>query len=141
MERSLKNDLTYGLNKEIDILPILINNWSDETNIRNTKDIYNDEYCSYDFESDNKTSWEVKSRRNTKLKYPTTIFPVHKIRDVDTSQYFVFNFTDGGSYIKYDKELFKTFNKRMIGVKRIGASSKPVQHYEIPVDILIDLKK
>jgi hypothetical protein len=138
-QRSLANDLKFGLAQEVDILPTLQGNWDDEVNIRNTKDIYNDDYYPYDFESENATSWEVKSRRINKHHYPTTIIPVHKVRNVDTPQYFVFNFKDACSYIKYDKELFSTFNQRMISVSRFGGNPKPVNHYEIPVILLTDL--
>jgi hypothetical protein len=137
--RSLNNDLKFGLLKEIDILPTIQHSWKDEENIRSTKDIYNDEFYPYDFESESITSWEVKSRRITKHHYPTTIIPVHKIRNVETPQFFVFNFTDTCSYIEYDVELFKTFRKRMVKVIRLGDRSNPVNHYEIPVNILIDL--
>jgi hypothetical protein len=137
--RSLSNDLKFGLTKEVDILPILVKTWNDET-IRNTKDIYNDEYCSFDFENKSKSTWEVKSRRITKNEYTTTILPFHKPRKVDSDQYFVFNFTDICSYIKYDKELFKTFSKRNVTVKRQGARAEPVLHYEIPVKLLTDIK-
>jgi hypothetical protein len=139
IKRSLANDLKFGLLKEIDILPTIQGNWEDEVNIRNTKDIYNDEYYPYDFESENATSWEVKSRRISKNYYPTTIIPVHKVRNVDTPQYFIFNFTDACFSIIYDKELFKTFNKRMISVERFGGNPAPVNHYEIPVNLLEDL--
>lgn len=137
--RSLNNDLKFGLLKEINILPTIQYTWKEENNIRNTKDIYNDDFFPYDFESVNFTSWEVKSRRITKHHYPTTIIPVHKIRNVETPQFYVFNFTDTCCYIEYDVELFKTFKKRMINVIRLGGSSNPVNHYEIPVNELIDM--
>jgi len=137
--RSLANDLKFGLAKEVDILPTIIHNWEGEDNIRNTKDIYNDDYYPYDFESDSATSWEVKSRRITKNRYDTTIIPVHKVRKVGTPQYFIFNFTDACSYIKYDKTLFDTFGTRMIAVARFGGNPNPVNHYEIPTRFLTDM--
>ena len=137
--RSLQNDIQFGLMKEIDILPTLKGNWEDEEDIRNTKDIYNDEYYPYDFESKNASSWEVKSRRISKNYYPTTIIPVHKVRKVDTPQYFVFNFTDACSSIKYDKELFSKFKTRWVKVERFGGNPNPVLHYEIPIHLLEDL--
>jgi len=140
LKRSLTNDIKFGLSKEVDILPTLSSRWNNEINIMNTKDKYNDEYYPFDFESDTLTSWEVKSRRNTKYKYSTTIIPVHKVRQVDTEQIFVFNFTDECSYITYDKDLFKTFSTRWIKVDREGGNPNPVLHYEIPVNKLIDIK-
>jgi hypothetical protein len=139
IKRSLRNDLKFGLLKEIDIVPTIQGNWNDEINIMNTKEKYDDEYYPYDFESDSLTSWEVKSRRITKHHYPTTIIPVHKIRNVETPQYFIFNFTDKCCYIKYDAEVFKTFTTRMIKVERFGGNPNPVNHYEIPINKLIDL--
>jgi hypothetical protein len=141
LKRSLANDIKFGLSKEVDILPTLSNRWNNEINIMNTKDKYNDEYYPYDFESDGLTSWEVKSRRIGKYKFSTTIIPVHKIRNVDTEQIFVFNFTDTCSYIIYDKDLFKTFSTRWIKVEREGGNNNPVLHFEIPVNILIDIIK
>ena len=139
IKRSLANDLKYGLLQEIDILPTIQHKWDYETNIRNTKDIYNDEYYPYDFESNSGTSWEVKSRRIPKDKYTTTIIPVHKIRNVNTPQYFVFNFTDACCYIQYNKTLFSAFSTRMISVSRLGGNPAPVLHYEIPIKLLDDL--
>jgi hypothetical protein len=131
------NDLKYGLSKEIDIINKIKLQFPEETNIRNTKEIYN-KFCLFDFESDLKTSWEMKSRRNTKTQYPTTIIPVHKIRDVETTQYFIFYFTDVISYIKYDKDVFDKFNKKIINANRKDGYNNHGVHYEIPVNMLID---
>ena len=111
------NDLKYGLSKEVDVIEKIKQQFPEETNIRNTKEIYN-KFCPFDFESDLKTSWEMKSRRNKKTQYPTTIIPIHKIRDVETTQYFIFYFTDVISYIKYDKDVFDKFNKKVINANR-----------------------
>jgi hypothetical protein len=140
--RSLRNDLTFGLTKEIDLVEhlerVLCPIYS-ETHFINTKDLYNDEYCSYDFEGDiNKTHIEVKSRRNTKYQYATTIIPVHKIQETDKKQVFVFYFTDQICYIEYNQQLFSTFNTRMIKVFRQGRYDPPTLHYEIPVNLLIN---
>ena len=131
------NDLKYGLSKEIDIIEKIKLQFPEETNIRNTKEIYN-KFCLFDFESDLKTSFEMKSRRNTKTQYPTTIIPIHKIRDVETTQYFIFYFTDVISYIKYDKEIFNTFNKKVINANRKDGYNNNGIHYEIPISYLLD---
>jgi len=131
------NDLKYGLSKEIDIIEKIKLQFPEETNIRNTKEIYN-KFCFFDFESDLKTSFEMKSRRNTKRQYPTTIIPVHKIRDVETTQYFIFYFTDVICYIKYDKQIFDNFNKKIINANRKDGHNNNGLHYEIPISCLID---
>ena len=130
-------DLTYGLKKEIEIINKIKDYWKDEVNIINTKEIYN-EYCLYDFESESGSSWEVKSRKVNKLKYYTTILKVHKIRDVNTNQFFIFNFLNKCCYIKYDKELFDTFNITDITCYRDG-KNETAPHYHIPVNKLIDM--
>ena len=137
--RTIKEDTQYGLQNEEIILNKLRRYWNDEPNIQNTKDIYNDNYCKYDFQSDTLTTWELKSRRNTKTQYPTTIIPVHKVRDVDTVQYFVFMFSNALCYIKYDNEIFHTFNIKYISDYRPGRPTTPIAHYEIPVELLIDI--
>ena len=139
LERSLKNDLEFGLVEEVKILDLIQDEWNDEEDIRNTKDIYDDDFYPYDFESKNGTSWELKSRRITKQKYSTTIIPVHKVRKTDKKQIFIFNFTDCCSYIEYDKALFDTFKTRYIKVERFGGNPSPVLHYEIPVKSLVDI--
>ena len=133
MERSLVNDVKFGADNEIKVIDIIKRHWKDDTITKTT-----DRYCKYDFENEN-CIWELKSRRNTKNKYPTTIIPEHKLIDNPKDYYFVFYFTDGCSYIKYDKELFDTFKRNPIRCWRKGGNSNPVLHIEIPVDKLMDI--
>lgn len=135
--RSLANDLKFGLKNEEIILSSLKTYWEDET-IKNTKDIYGDEYFPYDFENEKGYSWEVKSRRNSKTQYPTTILPVHKVRKTDEKQYFVFQFTDKNCFIEYDKEKFDKYRTREIRVQRLGGNPNYQNHYEIPISDLTD---
>lgn len=137
INRSLNNDLTYGLSREDRVMKKLESVFGG--GLKNTKELYNTDYCIYDFESDDGVSYELKCRRNTKNAYPTTIIPVHKVRNVDTPQYFVFQFTDALCYIQYDKDIFKGFSKRMISVYRNGAPPTPQNHYEIPTKFLRDI--
>tara|TARA_R110002124_G_scaffold5940_1_gene36889 strand:+ start:496 stop:996 length:501 start_codon:yes stop_codon:yes gene_type:complete len=140
MMRSKKNDLKFGIAREIEVLDICRKYFKDDS-IKNTKEIYNDEYCVYDYEGENGTSYEVKSRRNTKSKYETTLIPVHKIRKTDNKQNFVFNFTDACCYITYDEALFKTFVIGNVYCSRQGDTTKGVPHYHIPVGKLITIVK
>lgn len=133
---SRRTDMVFGLGKEGYVLELIQKNFVNPE-IKNTKETYG-EFCIYDYESKDGTSWEVKSRRNTKTQYATTIIPVHKVRDVETKQYFVFHFTDATSYIEYSKEVFDTFKITHIYDGRIGGSHKRVPHFEIPVNLLID---
>jgi len=137
IKKSFNNDITYGLSMEDKVMNELGSVFGGS--LKNTKDLYNDRYYIYDFESDDGTSFELKCRRNTKNAYPTTILPVHKVRHVDTPQYFVFRFTDKLCYILYNKELFDGFSQRIISVYRAGAMPTPQNHYEIPVKYLTDI--
>jgi len=141
-KRSLKNDLSFGLEKEEPVRQLLKKVFTDEEDIINTKDLYNDEFCKFDFEGiTTKKRYEVKSRRNAKYDYNTTILPVHKITSKTTENglIIIFNFTDKCSYITYNTDIFKNFSKKDINVFRDGRWEGPVPHFLIPVNILIDM--
>jgi hypothetical protein len=133
MTRSITNDLAFGANNEIKVIDIIKKHWKDDTITKTSN-----KYCKYDFESDN-CIWELKSRRNTKTQYPTTIIPVHKLIDIPKDYYFVFYFTNICSYIKYDKDLFETFKRKDVRCFRQGGNSNPIPHIEIPIDLLVDI--
>ncbi len=140
MSKSFQNDLNFGLSNEEPIRQLLIKYFNED--IINTKDLCNDIYCKYDYEGTTTMSkYELKSRKNNKNKYPTTIIPVHKINSetINNGLYFIFNFTDKCSYIKYDKKLFKTFSTRLIKLNRFDKYDLPTTHYEIPINLLIDI--
>lgn len=137
--RSFKNDLMFGLEKELEVIDMLKLNWEEEVDIRNTKDIYNNKHYIYDFEANSGTSWELKSRRCNKHTYPTTIVPVSKIRMTDKKQIFVFNFADACCSLDYDKDLWDTFLIKDVMTYRFGIVDKPKPHYHIPVELLTDL--
>jgi len=138
---SFKNDLAYGLAKELEVVDLLKMNFDGEADIRNTKDIYHDEFYPYDYEGlTTGMTFELKSRRITKRQFPTTIIPVAKIRKNQIPpQLFVFNFTDNCSYITYDEERFKGYRIGEISTYRYGKVEIAKPHYFIPVDDLIDL--
>jgi hypothetical protein len=131
-------DLKYGLSKESFILQKIKEYWINE-NILNTKELYNDQYYIYDFESENNI-YELKSRRTKKNHYSTTIIPESKIIKSIKDYYFIFNFTDYISFIKYDIDLFNTFNKKYIFLLRDNKKEYKL-HFEIPINLLIDLYK
>jgi hypothetical protein len=86
----------------------------------------------------NKYFFELKSRRINKNKYDTTFINFCKITEADrlisldlsTKIYFIFNFSDKLTYIKYDKELFKTFQIKNV---YLPFRNCYVKNYEIPV--------
>lgn len=142
MLRTRASDLAMGLANETKLIGLLKYNFCmlyNEADLINTKDIYN-QYHKYDWEgSTNGTHFEMKSRRNRKLTYPTTIIPVDKIRPTENKQVFIFHFTDATCYIEYNKEIFDKFATSMRTTERDGRWDKPKLHYDIPVGLLIDL--
>ena len=136
-ERSLTNDLKMGLQNEINIIEILNTTFGEV--FVNTKDKYNNQYCQYDFEGDKGCCVELKSRRNTYNKYPTTIVPTNKVLQFNNNrQIFVFQFLENEYYyIEYEATKFNTFKTRMISTQRAGIVDKPKPHYEIPIKELV----
>tara|TARA_R110000787_G_scaffold183483_1_gene295439 strand:- start:732 stop:1289 length:558 start_codon:yes stop_codon:yes gene_type:complete len=102
-------DLFYGELGEIETLPIL-NEWF------GYKIKKLDRFNSFDFVSEDGKNWfEIKTRRNNKYKYPSTLVPTSKIikakkllkRKNVENVYFVFNFEDVISLVKYSKDKTK----------------------------------
>ena len=142
MLRTKARDLEMGLKNEERLLGMLKHNFCEKYNeedLVNTKDTHS-QYHKCDWEgTTNGTHFEMKSRRNTKQAYPTTIFPVHKIMDTTKPQVFIFHFTDVTCFIEYNKELFDKFRKRTGQTYRDGKYDLPQLQYEIPVVMLTDL--
>jgi hypothetical protein len=137
MKRRFQDDLQYGLARENAVMLKLRTHFNDET-IKNTKDIHNDEYCGWDYESLEGLKMEVKSRRCCLRQYPTTIIPIHKAQETGTI--FCFNFTDGLYYIVYDPAVFSAFGQRYVSVNREGRRDLPTLHWEIPIELLIRIE-
>ena len=93
-------------------------------------------FALFDAESET-TLYEIKSRRCCKGTYPTTIVPLNKLCVKTNKQIcFVFYFNDGIYYIHYIKDLFDTFETRMITYFRSGIDNLAVNHICIPVELL-----
>ena len=54
---------------------------------------------------------------------------------------FVFLFTDGLYYIKYDQQVFETFGTDDITYYRKGIQPKAVKHMCIPIELLVMISK
>jgi len=130
-ERSLRSDLSFGLANEMFVIEKL-NVYFEGEEIKSSKELGLGAYCKYDAES-NHTIYEIKSRRCKYETYPTTLLPVHKIKEGNKRLVFVFHFTDGLFYIVYSKQLFDTFETKMIKINRAGITDKPTLHHYIPI--------
>lgn len=101
-----------------------------------------DDYATFDYEGDG-VKVELKSRRNYKYTYPTTMIGINKINeasvDEKTNYYFCFSFTDKLCYIKYDKERFNKY-PRNIGGRTDRGKIEMKEYVFIPVRDLIDVK-
>jgi len=101
MNKKQLDDLNYGSKFENELFEIL-------------KEKYNDvKFCKSNFEFDyiaDNCYIELKSRRNTKNKYPTTMIGLNKIKlakklfNEGHKIYFYFHFTDGFYFYKYSPD-------------------------------------
>ena len=137
---SRAKDITMGLTNEARLIMKLKHTFCPkygEADLVKTED----KYAKWDWEgTTNGTHFEMKSRRNTKFYYPTTILPVHKVVETDKPQIFIFHFSDKTCYIEYDPEVFSKFQKKKTQIFRDGRYDPPQIQYEIPVNILIDME-
>jgi len=127
-----KKDYTFGLKKEIELLPTIRKFFNDETIIKL------DDYNIFDFKGDNKYI-ELKSRNCNYNKYPTTMIGYNKIKkalELNEDIYFIFNFTDGIYYFKFDKNI-------QLEIKqggRFDRGKKELSDYAfIPIEILKEI--
>ena len=125
---SFKKDYVFGINQESIVLEKVNKQFND--NIIKAKN----KFEKYDFKGD-KYFYELKSRNNKYDTYPTTLIDISKV--VNDDMIFLFNFTDGLYYIKYDKTLFDTFEcKEFVRHKRYDYVDKPKPYYYIPINKL-----
>ena len=124
-----KKDYTFGIKKEIELLPIIKKAFNDETIIQL------DRLNVFDYKGDNKYI-ELKSRNNSYNKYPTTMIGYNKIKkalELNEDVYFIFNFTDGIYYYKFDRE-------KELEIKKAGRFDRGrpeiKDYYFIPIEIL-----
>lgn len=129
-----KRDYEKGKANELKLLPKLRQLFKDD-NIQ----IADEQHSIFDYESNNKRI-ELKTRFNTKDKYPTTMIPYNKIVDAENYEgdyYFVFSFTDKNCYIKYRKSKFDKFDKSLGG--RTDRNKQEIKDYVyIPIDKLVN---
>jgi hypothetical protein len=127
-----QQDYIYGTQQEAKILPILQQHFG-TTLERNTE-----RWGKFDFYNDT-SIFELKSRKNRKNAYPTTLMTCNKVVDNNKDIIFLFNFLDELSYIKYDPKLFETFEKKPFS--RINQSYDEKDYYFIPIQHLETIKK
>lgn len=132
-QRTRKDDLTFGLEKEKIVLPIISKYFND-----NIKMVV-DRFSTYDFEGD-KYIYELKSRTNRFNAFNETLIPYNKIINNTTKPIkFLFLFTDGLYYIKYNQKKFKNYKIDVFcRFKRSDYNDQPALYFYIPIS---DLRK
>jgi len=123
-----ENDYQYGEQQQKHIKPLLEKHFG----FLNEKE----RYSKYDFEND-EICIEVKSRKNKHNAYSTTLLTANKITDTNKKIIFIFNFTDKLMYIKYDKEKFNTYTKKMFS--RANQRWDEKEYLYIPITDLIEM--
>jgi hypothetical protein len=136
VDRLVQDDLNYGYTNENEILSLLNSTFSDT--FRHTRELYG-EYWNYDFEGNSGKKIEMKSRRNKHDTFAETIIPVHKCKNKNSPNIFIFQFTDGIYYIEYDSNKFDNDYeiKNIVSKRKDKYENKP--HYFIPVSDLIKI--
>tara|TARA_R110000737_G_C14571731_1_gene484163 strand:- start:1108 stop:1545 length:438 start_codon:yes stop_codon:yes gene_type:complete len=90
---------------------------------------------------------ELKSRKNTKEKYPTTIIGCNKIKKAEelikqgNRVIFIFNFTDSLDFWEYTNyDCIKNYNTRIIS-RNDRPGHKGSDYLEIPIEDLLNMSK
>jgi hypothetical protein len=128
-------DIQQGLEKEKIIKPVLEKYFNIALEEQGRFDLF-------DFSSTN-AFFELKSRNNKKLKYPTTMVGYNKVKEgfklIEQGKeiYFVFNFTDTLSYYKLDNTFSIDWVK--LGGRQDRGFNEQNNYVFIPVDKLKDI--
>jgi len=128
MGGSFVSDYQWGVEKETEVFNIiqpLVGESLKRTEKHNTPYDFKDDFYFY----------EVKARRCVYKQYPTTLLPKNKV--FTDRHYFFFYFIDGLYFIRYDADLFKTFEIAPFQrFQRINYNDKVALYYHIPIDRL-----
>lgn len=122
-------DYNMGKLNEDKVYNMICKFWSDRQIAKS-----NDVYSNYDF-FDSKYKYELKSRRCEHDKYPTTLIPEMKCHK---KTYLLFLFNDGLYYIRYRKDKFNNYDKKLFVKDREDKKDVCKNYYYIPIE---DLKK
>ena len=126
-QETFSKDNIMGKVNEDKVYNIINKYWKDRQITKS-----NDLYSNYDF-YDSKYKYELKSRRCEHDKYPTTMIPEMKCHK---RTYLLFLFTDGLYYIRYKKDIFDKFNKKMFVKNRCDKQDVMKYYYYIPIEYL-----
>tara|TARA_R100000541_G_scaffold11969_5_gene20249 strand:+ start:8515 stop:8952 length:438 start_codon:yes stop_codon:yes gene_type:complete len=133
-------DYDFGIAKEKQIQPELQEFF--KVNLEKTKGRYN----LFDFIGEN-VYMELKSRKNKKEQYPTTIIGMNKINKANelikegNKVFFIFNFTNSLDFWEYkDCNSIVDYNKRIIS-RNDRPNHKGSEYLEIPIEDLLNISE
>jgi hypothetical protein len=132
MPKHYEADFKFGTANQKKVYPILKTHFGED--LKETTE----QYAKYDFYNDN-AYFELKTRKVSKSCYPTTLLTCNKIQDCNKEQYFIFSFTDELCFIKYDKELFSTFQRNKYS--RENKEEDMVDYLFIPIGELKSIQR
>jgi len=136
MKSYLTKDYNFGIANELNHFQTFKKYFNDENLIQSKS-----RTALFDYESD-KNCVELKTRRNTYNKYPTTMIGKNKLdycEDKDKDFYFCFDFTDGLYYWKYEKNDLEKFSYAKGG--RFDRGRPELNNYAyIPIEMLMKIK-
>lgn len=121
-------DNKRGLIEQTALLPVIRDFFNRDINEINNK------LSPFDYECD-KFYYELKTRTNTKNKYPTTLIGRNKIEGTKKT-ILIFKYVDCLCYIKYKKSLFDTFEIKKFD-RNVKEQNKrdyiyiPIEHLKI----------
>ena len=134
--RSKAEDLTNGLKNEVVCKPLFENHFKEKL----TK--HPNPYWAMDFFNEPRTFWlEVKERNVAHDQFPTAIISKHKIDfcrgNKEATHYFAWKYRDGIYYIKFEEEVWATFECRDYKrFDRVDDVQRESLHYFIPCELL-----
>ena len=127
----MASDYAFGLASQAALLPRLRAFFGDD--LQPTPGQFN----HYDFESSTAV-YELKTRRIARDRYPTTLIGANKVNPTHAkNQVYIFDFTDGPFYIRYDKATFYSFELAPFVRNDPGFVARP--YLFIPITALVPI--
>lgn len=106
---TFKSDYAFGSASEKSVLPTLNAYFNSDL-------LYRGGNSTFDYDNGSNLFVELKTRRITHDQYPTAIIGANKVdsasKHPEHTYWFVYQYADGLYGVKYDKDLFATFERR-----------------------------
>jgi hypothetical protein len=130
-QSAFNRDYEFGRKSETTVLDTIRTFFNDSTIVPST-----DKFDRYDFIGAG-CKYELKTRRLTRNRFATTMLPLGKLLSENPeNNIFLFQFTDGLYYIRYDKETFSTFNVAPFCRQDRSGFDAEQDYIYIPVNLL-----